>query len=218
MNIVERPVRKVKVVFHVNKMRRKLRNRDFSIISQNCLGGVVYHMLGLPFTSPTINMFIEDENFLKLVSNLKHYMSIEPEPLADPYVDPVDRTVKYPKIRIDDIEICCLHFKNCAEAINAWNKRRNRINFENILVIANSWNMHGNKTLIKKILNTGYRTICFTFGDYTEANCIQLNDDFWQLDARGIIRPNITDYKPNSYKRYFEDYIDIIDWINGDNI
>lgn len=218
MNILEKSIRKIRVIIHVNQMRKRLRNRDFSIISQNCLGGVVYHMLGLPFTSPTINMFIEDESFVKLVSNLRHYINIEPEPLADPYIDPIDRTVKYPKIRIDDIEICCIHFKNCAEAIDAWNRRKNRINFENIFVIANSWNLHGNKVLIRQILNTGYRTICFAFGNLGDINCIQLKEDFWELDVRGIIRPNITDYKPSSYKRYFEDYIDIVNWINGDSI
>lgn len=216
MNIFEKIIRKIGYTFHVRKMRKKLLNKDFTLISQNCLGGVIYHMLGMQFTSPTINMFIEDENFIKLVKNLKYYMAIPAEPLTDKYIDPINSSIIYPKIKIDDIEICCLHFKDCKDAVDAWEKRRKRINFNNILVIANSWNMHENEKHINNILDTGYRTICFTYGDFHFDNCLKLKGDYWKLDERGIVRPNITDYMPHSYKRYFEDYINIVSWINGE--
>ena len=41
--------------------RTKNKNKDFTLICQNCLGGVIYSFLDLPFMSPTINVFIEDE-------------------------------------------------------------------------------------------------------------------------------------------------------------
>ena len=40
------------------KNRRLLKNRDIPIISANCVGGVIYHDLGLAFNSPTINLFL----------------------------------------------------------------------------------------------------------------------------------------------------------------
>lgn len=101
-----------------------LRNKDITLLSQNCIGGVLYSEYGLRFQSPTINMFIENENFVKLVENFEYYMSITAEPITDCYIDPIDEKVKYPKIKVDDISICCLHYKDCEEAIEAWERRK----------------------------------------------------------------------------------------------
>ena len=207
-----------------NRMRRRLRNKyyrlknkntDFTLIAQNCVGGVIYSQLGLEFSSPTINMFIEDENFLKLVNNLEHYMSVEPHPINDAYQDPVDPSVVYPKIGIDDIELCCLHYKNCADAIAAWNRRRRRVNLKNVFVIGNSWNMHENYELVEKLSRCRYKTVIFTVKETPIQNCIKLKGDFWKLDARGIVRPNITDTIPGSYLKYYEQFFDFVSWLNG---
>lgn len=56
-------------------MRNALKNRDFSIICSNCVGGVIYHELNLPFLSPTINLFIKPSDYIKFVSNLNFYLT-----------------------------------------------------------------------------------------------------------------------------------------------
>lgn len=60
--------------------RRRLKNKDFSLLCGNCMGGYIYHQLGLKFTSPTINMMITNPDFMKLVMNPQHYMQLEPVP------------------------------------------------------------------------------------------------------------------------------------------
>ena len=42
-----------------------LKNKDFTIISHNCVGGVIYHDLGLKFNTPTINLFFMAKDFIK---------------------------------------------------------------------------------------------------------------------------------------------------------
>ena len=37
-----------------------------SIIASNCIAGEMYNDLGLKFTSPTINLFFREKDFLKL--------------------------------------------------------------------------------------------------------------------------------------------------------
>ena len=175
----------------------------------------MYSLLGLPFLSPTINMFIEDENFIKLVNNLDYYMSVEPSPIVDNYVEPLDSNVHYPKITIGDVEICALHYKNCEEAIDAWNRRRKRVNLENVYVIGNSWNCHQNEELIKQIADCKYPSVVFTYGDFGIPNGIVLRENQWKLDKRGIVRPNITDRKPNSPICYFEELFDFVNWLNS---
>lgn len=202
-----------KVYRKLNQLRNK--NKDFTLIAQNCIGGVIYSDLGLPFMSPTINMFIEDEHFVKLVGNLEHYMSVPATPVTDCFVDPKDDQIKYPKIAVDDVEICCLHYKDCADAIDAWERRRARINLDNVYVIGNSWNMHNNEQLVEELLKVSkYKTVVFTTEKYPYDGCIQLPGDFWKLDERCIVRPNITDDKPGSYKKYFETFFDYVAWLN----
>ena len=36
-------------------LRFKLHNKEFSLIAPNCIGGIIYHRLGVEFKSPTIN-------------------------------------------------------------------------------------------------------------------------------------------------------------------
>lgn len=209
--------RKNKLIRKIYKKinRVKNRNKDFTLIAQNCIGGVIYSDLGLEFKSPTINMFIEDENFVKLVGNLEYYMSIPATPVTDCYIDPIANQIRYPKIAIGDIEICCLHYKNCDEAIAAWEKRRKRVNLNNVYVIGNSWNMHNNRHLVEELLKvTKYKTIVFTTEKYQYNECIQLPGDFWKLDERCVVRPNITDDVPGGYKKYFETFFDYVSWLN----
>lgn len=215
VNCLWKAPRKILYTVHKMNLKRQIHFSEVSIISQNCIGGVIYSLIGQEFLSPTINMFIEDENFIKLVNNLEYYMLLEPKPLTDEFIDPISKSIRYPKICIDDIELCCLHYKNCQDAIEAWERRKSRVNFNKVLVIANSWNMHEDKIKIEKLCsNPKYKTICFTYNKYNYDNCIQINGDKWILDERMIIRPNITDFKPYSAVRYFEDYVDIVKILN----
>lgn len=128
-------------------------------------------MLGLPFMSPTVNMFIEDEYFVKLTENPEYYLTVEPYKIKES-----SNGRRCPVIGLDDIELCCLHYKSCDEAIEFWNRRKTRVDFNRILVIANSWNMHGNKELMQRVLNCGYPSIVYTYGDFGLVICfIEVN-------------------------------------------
>ena len=198
----------------VKKFQIQNKNKDFTLIAQNCIGGVIYSDLNMEFRSPTINMFIEDENFVKLCENVAHYMRVEPEPITDRFVDPVDESIVYPKIKVDDIELCCLHYKDCEDAIRAWNRRRARVNLNNVYVIANTWNLHDRVDLIERLTRLEYKTIIFSEKKYDYPQCLQLPGDFWKLDSRYIIRPNITDMIPNSNYKYFEKFFNFVKWLN----
>ena len=57
--------------------RKALKNKHFTIISDNCWGGRIYQELGLPYQSPFIGLFIYSPDYVKLLANLKHYLSGE---------------------------------------------------------------------------------------------------------------------------------------------
>ena len=110
----------------VKKKRLNLKNSDFTIISSNCLGGVISHELGLKFMSPTVNLFIEPSSFVKFCKNLTYYFE---QPLVEK-----EWSSYYPIALCNDIEIHGLHYRNFSELKDKWNERKRRVNFDNIFI------------------------------------------------------------------------------------
>ena len=54
--------------------RKRLNNTDFSIISNNCWGGITYEGYGIQKQSTTVGCYLFAKDYLKLVNNLKFYM------------------------------------------------------------------------------------------------------------------------------------------------
>lgn len=48
-----------------NRNKQLLKNKNFSLISSNCLGGFMLHNLNIRFNTPTINLFFT----LKIILN-----------------------------------------------------------------------------------------------------------------------------------------------------
>lgn len=111
----------------ISRVKRELHIKDCSFISQNCIGGVLYHDLGLQFLSPTVNTFIPEPGFVKMVLNLRYYMEQE---LVMRWGE------EYPIGQLGDVEIHFMHYGTCKEAKDAWDKRKARINWDKIFVLA----------------------------------------------------------------------------------
>lgn len=127
---------------------KKLKNNDFTIISNNCWGGTVYEAHNLPKESPTVGMFFMAEDYIKFVSDLNHYLDaplvfIKPEESRWKDAEEVSgdsRFGLYPVGRLDDIEIFFLHYHSEQEARDKWERRIQRINWDKLLVKFNDQN------------------------------------------------------------------------------
>lgn len=100
---------------------------ECSIISSNCIGGMIYHDLGLKFMSPTINLFFNCHDFALFVNNLNYYLQLTPKEFS---------YEAFPVLMLGDIKLFCQHYKTYQEAIDAWERRKKRINFSDIYIIA----------------------------------------------------------------------------------
>lgn len=107
-------------------IRKKVNLNDISIISMNCIGGIVYHDCQQEFLSPTINLFFLPSDFIKFVNNLEYYLSLTPN---------ITMGAEYPIGELDDIKVYFMHYSSCKEALEKWEKRKKRINFEKIFII-----------------------------------------------------------------------------------
>lgn len=109
-----------------------LKRSNISIISDNCWGGIVCHSLGIECLSPFKNLFVEEEDYIKLLGNLKWYMD---QPLIfDCIGKDKHEPITYPVMTLGDIRIHCNHEIKPESAIEKWNRRRKKINYDNLFV------------------------------------------------------------------------------------
>lgn len=108
----------------------KLYESEISIISNNCWGGIICNTLSLECRSPFKNMFLRNEEYLKVISNLEEYMMADP--IFVRYEEEIHSHINYPVIRINDIEIHCNHYIDYKVAIDDWNRRKEKINYKNL--------------------------------------------------------------------------------------
>ncbi|MFK3588071.1 DUF1919 domain-containing protein [Lactobacillus sp. 23-2] len=121
------PIGNIVTKIRNTKRRKQLHNVNFTILSSNCVGGVIYHDLGLQFKSPTINLWFTPKDYLKFLFSLNKYLSID-------LVEETKKDVDYPVGLLGDIHLYFLHYKTFAEAKSKWNSRKKRINEDNIYV------------------------------------------------------------------------------------
>lgn len=139
-------LRKIKTFIRLQKeswyrkeLRKKLSNKDFTLISNNCWGGGIYEDLGLPYTTPTVGLFFHGPCYLSFLEGLKFYLQETIVFIAESKYEIAnskrqDNQDFYPIGLLGDIEIHFLHYHSKEEALEKWNRRKVRINFDNIFV------------------------------------------------------------------------------------
>lgn len=163
--------------------RRKLCNTDFTIISNNCWGGLVYQYFGLPYNSPTVGLFIMDDDYIKFLERFDYYID---QPLrfitfeSSRYYDYLSREstakMSYPIAMLDDIEIHFLHFHSQVEADEKWKRRCKRINRKRLLIKMSQRFIHDIE-ILNRFDNLPFRNkICFTEVDYPKPGFIKIEE------------------------------------------
>lgn len=105
-----------------------LLEKKISIIANNCWGGLTYNSLYLEFLSPFINLTISSIDYLKLLENFRQYMKEPLEMVRDRNAE------GNPIGHIGDVEINFVHYRNFEEAKLCWDKRKKRINYDNLFI------------------------------------------------------------------------------------
>ena len=110
----------------------KLKNSHLSIIANNCWGGLTYHYLGLKFDSPFINMFVKDEEYIKILEDL-HCLKEELVLSETKYND--DLNITYPVYAINGLKLYMNHYSDFEQAEQKWSERLKRMNWNNLFVM-----------------------------------------------------------------------------------
>ncbi len=111
----------------------KQKNGDFTIVSTNCIAGEIYHILGMPFTSPFINVSLDRNDFVTLALNFKGYMQNPLEIVAKN--DNGEWIGKLSCENQKDIKMCFPHETDKDVIIDNFERRKKRINYDNLYFI-----------------------------------------------------------------------------------
>lgn len=188
--------------------RRKLLKDDFpTIICNTCIGGRIYEAFDMPTVSPFINLMISPPDYLKICKDLHHYMEEELVVLNWERVVSLSGAPEYLLCKLGDVSIYFGHISSEEGVVERWNIMKDRINWFRIIYIMEE---QANRKSIPM-------------------ECIE---DFMKIKGKKLFvkgtsfyetlnqKPLFLQYEdmPNRREPAIENYFDIVDWMNKDDI
>ena len=187
--------------------KSKLDNPQFTIISNNCWGGHVYRYFSLPYDSPTVGLYFYTDEYIKFLSHLKEYLSMDlrfiPSTESRYYDDLIKKNEKDKIIgKLGDVEIVFLHYKTVDEALEKWKRRCARIHWNHLIVKMTEQNKCSLSAL-QAFDNMPFDVkMVFTTNDYG-------------LQSQVIIGDYLGKKEVKNDTLHFRKYVDLVKLING---
>ena len=113
----------------------KLSAKRWSILCNNCFGGLLSHQFGLEHRSPLKNLFIMDSDLIKLAESIECYLAQEPVFDHWEQAKTVYDESRYPVLRLDDILLYCNHDTDPDVALAKYARGAAKIDPEALMVI-----------------------------------------------------------------------------------
>lgn len=197
-NKLNKYLRLIRVKFN----KYKLKNKDFTIISSNCIGGIISNELNQKFMSPTINLFFYPNDFIKFINDIEFYLSEELKvKIQDKF--------NYPIGILRDIEIHFMHYESFELAKAKWEERAKRVNYNNLFVIMTDRDNCTEKT-IKAFDEVPIKNkVIFTNKEYKQFSSTFYIKGFEKENSVG----HLFEYCGINGKKYYDQF-DYINWFN----
>ncbi len=199
--ISNNPLKKARI----NKMRSEIKNTSATLLCPNCIGGILFHDLGLQFRSPTVNLMMLQTDFLKFASNTKHYLNSQLE-----FFKHSDYSC--PCAKLDDITIHFTHYKTEENAEQKWIQRSSRIDWDNLFIMLSERDGITKEQIesLQKVKARGI--VVFTANKYDLPYTVQI-PKYAKDGAVG----NVLKQSHVTGKREYEKYFDFVKWFNESN-
>ena len=182
--------------------RKKLKNKDFTLVASDCCGAVILHDLGLKFRSPFVNLWLQPGDFIKYLQNISYYETCK--------LKFIDGGVNYPVGMLDDIKIYFQHYKTQEAAERKWIQRTERINMDNFFVLFTDRNGCTYQNLLEFDALPYKNKIVFTHKPYPEIKSAFYIHGYEEQDSVGVC----IDFRNRfTWKRYLDDF-DYVTWFN----
>lgn len=176
--------------------RKTLKNQDFCVVSNDCWGAEVYHYFDRGYNTPFIGLFLMAPCYVELLENFHlihselHFVS------SSKYTQRNEqRHAKnnfYPiGILGKDIEIHFLHYSSEEEARSKWERRLERMNFENLFFKFDGAKDEATDELINRFCNLKYEgKLCLVkVANVSQPEVVVCKD--WEVDGAKMFRKSI---------------------------
>ena len=185
------------------KMRNELTNKTPTFLCPNCIGGLLFHDLGLQFRSPTVNLMMYQTDFLKFVLNMKDYLGQELQFFEHP-------EYKFPCAHLRDITIHFTHYQSEEEAAHAWYDRSKRIVINNMFVFLEERDGLTKEDIVQLGAIHARGVVVFTAYAYPDIPyALQIPKYECDGEVGNILRKSYLDEHHE-----YEEYFDFVKWFN----
>ncbi len=190
---------------YIMTKRKKLKNTNPTIISNNCIGGIISHDLGLRFNSPCVNQGMIARDYIKFLNNMDYYLSLPPIPLNSFY-----RDTNFMMTQLGDIICLFAHEASVEIAISKWEERKNRIDKHNMYIFMTD-SLECTYEDLKAFDALPFENkVVLTHKPYEEVKCSYYLKGFEDRDEIGVL----SDWKPGYLKRRYLDDYDYVSFLN----
>jgi uncharacterized protein (DUF1919 family) len=155
--------------------RSRVKDQEFTIISNDCWGGGAYGHLGLAYRTPFVGTRVFAPCFIRLLRDPKRYIESRVTFTDSSQYKFMNRWREkdndfYPiGLLNEEVEVHFLHEVDESEAKSKWDRRVSKINWENIFVKFSEDPDVCTKDHINEFDRLSYNyKVCFTFNDYSE--------------------------------------------------
>jgi len=190
-------------IFRRKRMRKKLTNKTPTFLCPNCIGGILFHDLGLQFRSPTVNLMMLQTDFVKFVLDLDSYLSKD-------LVFYKHAEYECPCAMLGDISIHFTHYSSEDEARKKWVERSSRIDKNNMFVFLTERDGITEQEMrsLNELKVRGL--VVFTAHEYPDIPytvCISKYKDDGEVG-------NVLERSYVNDRREYEKYFDFVNWFN----
>lgn len=190
--------------FAMLRNRARLRQKDFTIISNSCTAGDYYRYFGMAPNTPMTRGLIYPRHYLKLLGHLEEYLAHKLEFdywSVGPYTT---YSNVYPVGKLNDIEIHFVHDRDFDSAASCWEAGLERMNWKKLFILFDDVHFPLSREMAEGFDALPYENKIFlTRNDYPglRSVCRYNPNTLWPVTLNH-----------NSYVRY--DRFDLVRWLN----
>lgn len=192
--------------------RELLKDREFSIISNNCWAGWVYRRYGLEYQTPTIGLYMFAQDYIDFCKRLDHYLGSQLSFIPAEESRNYEALLKRQQMNVpigllgDQVEIIFLHYHNEKEAYEKWNRRLERVKEYKLIFKFSEMDLC-EPSHIEAFDQLPYeKKVCFTANSYQKLNsCVRVS----KVVKEGRVADDTS---------YYADYIDLTRFLNSGSL
>lgn len=191
--------------------RRRLRNRTFSLLSNDCWAGAVYRRFGLPYSSPFAGLMVMAPDYLELIGDLPTHFDAALSFQRHSRHEAIERRRAagslpdgYPiGLMPSGVEIHFLHYDSTRAAEDKWRRRIERVDLDQLWV-----KFDGSKDLAGAAERQAFQALGFARKVMFVATAAHA------ADAGGVVVRHWCEDAVRLLRTASEAF-DVVDWLNG---